>query len=161
ETTQRIEGYEFGPAANGLYDFVWSDFCDWYVELSKSRLQSGDAASSETAKAVLLHVLDSSLRLLHPIVPFVTEALWQGLRKPERPDGTRSESVMRAAWPEPDASREDGDADRTLGLLIETVRGIREVKARYNLGRASVRARIRTTDPGAARILRDHATIVE
>ncbi|MBI1850768.1 MAG: valine--tRNA ligase [Planctomycetes bacterium] len=161
DTTRLIEGYEFGPAANGLYDFVWSDFCDWYIELSKGRLAGTDAASAETAKAVLVHVLDASLRLLHPIMPFVTEALWQELRKAERAGSPRAESLLGAKWPEADAAREDGEATRVLSLLIETVRGIREVKARYNLGRSKVRARVRTNDVDGARILRDHATIVE
>jgi valyl-tRNA synthetase len=161
QTERLLREYEFGAAVASLYQFLWSDFCDWYVELSKGRLSGADPASRDVAKAILVHVLEASLRLLHPVMPFVTESLWQQLRKADHAGATRPESVLLSSWPKAEPARADASAERVMSLLMETTRGIREVKARYNLGRATVRSRIRTADGASAAILREHAPIVE
>jgi valyl-tRNA synthetase len=123
--------YEFGETARALYDFFWNEFCDWYIELAKSRL----AAGGETREAVLrnlVFVLDRALRLLHPMMPFVTEEIWGRLPLSE---ADRASALMVAAWPDPAglAHYRDEDAERSIGRLIELVTGVRAVRARYGI----------------------------
>ncbi|MDQ6898201.1 MAG: valine--tRNA ligase [Candidatus Dormibacteraeota bacterium] len=112
--TQGIESYSFHLAINGLYEFCWHDFCDWYLEAAKPRLRDADPA----ARAVCLHVLDTLLRLLHPFLPFLTEELWHRL------PGER-QFLVRAAWPEPDERFANAGAEETAGRLIALVEEIR------------------------------------
>lgn len=102
-----LEKYRFLDAALAIYDFVWSKFCDWFVEESKAALNSGDEALTKSKLAVLFDILGKSLRLLHPFMPFLTEELWH-----EMGFAGSGESIMRAAWPKP---LEEGDASR-LGI---------------------------------------------
>ena len=121
--------YEFGETARVLYDFFWSEFCDWYIELAKPRLAAG-GESRQTVLRNLVFVLDTALRLLHPMMPFVTEEIWGRLPLGDTRD---AESLMVAAWP--DATRlarfRDEDAERSVGLLQELVTSVRTVRARY------------------------------
>ncbi len=121
--------YEFGETARVLYDFFWSEFCDWYIELAKPRLAAG-GESRQTVLRNLVFVLDTALRLLHPMMPFVTEEIWGRLPLGDTRD---AESLMVAAWP--DAARlarfRDEDAERSVGLLQELVTSVRTVRARY------------------------------
>jgi valyl-tRNA synthetase len=121
--------FEFGETARRLYDFFWSEFCDWYIELAKARL----AAGGETRLAVqrtLVFVLDRALRLLHPMMPFVTEAIWQRLPLPE---AERTESLMVAAWPTPAdlAGYRDEAAERSMTAMQEIIVAVRAVRARF------------------------------
>src|SRR5581483_6928147 len=100
--TEQLEGYHFGDAARTVYEFTWSEFCDWYVEMSKGRLR--DEQGRPLAQRVLVGVLDAILRLIHPIMPFVTESIWQALADTAFERGLPSpepatESVMIAPWP--------------------------------------------------------------
>jgi valyl-tRNA synthetase len=113
--------YDLARAARALYHFVWDEYCDWYLELAKLR---GDAA----AHAVLLRVLDQALRLLHPFVPFVTEAIWRTLH--DAGDGT---GLIRAAWPEPAPRRRDELAEAELAALQEVVGELRRFRADHGL----------------------------
>jgi valyl-tRNA synthetase len=136
ELTARVDegllAYEFGDVARSLYDFLWNEFCDWYIELAKGRLQSGDAEQRLAVQRILVFVLDRALRLLHPMMPFVTEEIW---RKLPLDAADRAESLMVAAWPQPDslAGFADEGAERSIGRLIEVVSGIRAVRARYKI----------------------------
>jgi len=134
EVTKQLEGYHFSEAARTIYDFTWSEFCDWYVEMSKSRLT--DAASRPLAQRVLAGVLDGILRLVHPIMPFVTESIWhalsdtafeRGLPAPE----PATESVCIAAWPEYPASFRDPAMETRIARMQDLVRVIRETRNRY------------------------------
>ena len=123
--------YEFGETARALYDFFWNEFCDWYIELAKPRLAAGGAAR----KAVLdnlVFVLDSAVRLLHPMMPFLTEEIWGRL---PLSDAERAEALMVAAWPDPAALGRfrNEDAERSVGLLRELVSSVRAVRARYSV----------------------------
>ena len=124
-----MEEFEFGEALRQIHDFLWGEFCDWYIELVKGRLQSGLAPSPIP---VLVHVLECSLRLLHPYMPFVTEELWQSLKsatgRPGLPD-----SVMVAHYPPVDESLYDVDAERVMDGLIEIVRAVRNTRAEYEV----------------------------
>jgi len=123
--------YEFGETARVLYDFFWNEFCDWYIELAKPRLVAGGAARA-TVLRNLVFVLDHALRLLHPMMPFVTEEIWGRL---PLADVDRAEALMVAAWSEPAslAHFRDEDAERSIGLLQEMVTSVRAVRARYGV----------------------------
>ena len=121
--------FEFGEALRQMHDFLWGEFCDWYIEMVKGRLQSGEAPSP---MPVLAHVLEGSLRLLHPYMPFVTEELWQNLKQAtgnsELPD-----SIMIAPYPEADERTYDENAERVVAGLIEIVRAVRNTRAEYEV----------------------------
>ncbi len=123
--------YQFGDVARSLYDFFWSEFCDWYIEMAKPRLTAG-GASAQIVQRNLVFVLDQALRLLHPMMPFITEEIWQRLPLPQ---ADRAQSLMIAAWPDPAklARFSDEGAEQSVSRLIEIVSGIRGVRARYNV----------------------------
>jgi len=123
--------YEFGETARALYDFFWNEFCDWYIELAKPRLAAGGAARQSVLRN-LVFVLDNSIRLLHPMMPFVTEEIWGRL---PLTDADRAEALMVASWPDADALgrfRDEG-AERSVSLLQELVTAVRAVRARYSV----------------------------
>jgi len=117
----------FDLAAQTVYDFIWGEFCDWYIEMAKIRLRSGDKDERRTAQQTLLRALEGSLRLLHPLMPFVTEALWQRLPWPA---GSRpAPALIVAPWPE--APPPDPRAEAQVGLLVGLVRAIRTARAEH------------------------------
>ncbi|MBN1995450.1 MAG: valine--tRNA ligase [Anaerolineae bacterium] len=126
DVTRLIDDYNFGEAGRQLYDFFWSEFADWYIEVAKVRLQGTDARAQATVRRVLVHVLDRSLRLLHPYIPFVTEAAWQHLPHDY-------ESLMIARWPGQSFTGLDEEAEAQMSILMEIIRTIRNVRAEYNV----------------------------
>ncbi|HEY7104717.1 MAG TPA: class I tRNA ligase family protein, partial [Mycobacteriales bacterium] len=118
------EHFEFAKATESLYHFVWDDFCDWYVELAKVPLAAGGEAAHRT-QLVLGHALDTVLRLLHPVVPFVTESLWTAL--------TGGESLVVASWPRADASRLDPAAETEVAALQDVVTEVRRFRSEQGL----------------------------
>jgi valyl-tRNA synthetase len=118
--TRCFAGFEFGPAIDGLYEFAWHEFADDYLELIKPRLPDG-GGSGYTARAVAVHVLETTLRLLHPIMPFVTEELWQ--RIPHA-----GESIVLAPWPLADERLEDPALLEEMAHLLEVVRAVRSLR---------------------------------
>jgi valyl-tRNA synthetase len=134
--TEQLEGYHFSEAARTIYEFTWSEFCDWYVEMSKGRLR--ETTSRTAAQRVLVGVLDAILRLVQPIMPFVTESIWQVLNEAafERglpnPDPA-AESVVVAAWPSYPEAWQDRVMEQRLARMQELVRFVREVRNRYTL----------------------------
>ncbi|MBI3733954.1 MAG: valine--tRNA ligase [Chloroflexi bacterium] len=132
DVTRLMDDYQFGQAGTLAYEFLWSEYCDWYVELSKSALSDGDAAHQRRALATLTNVLDRSLRLLHPFVPFVTEEVWQHLKGMAGPLGRGwPEALIIADWPTP--GRFDPEAESDINLLIDIVRGIRTMRKDHNV----------------------------
>ncbi|MFL5330757.1 MAG: valine--tRNA ligase [Gemmataceae bacterium] len=134
--TEYLEGFRYSDVARTIYDFSWSEFCDWYVEMSKGRLK--DPAQRKTAQRVLIAVLDGIIRLVHPIMPFLAEEVWHALGElaPERglPTPRKAErSVMIAAWPEYPTAWTDADIETRLGRIQELVRAVREIRNRYNV----------------------------
>lgn len=119
-----FEDYQFAKLSDTLYHFAWDEFCDWYVELAKTSLAAGGAAAENT-RLVLGHVLDRLLRVLHPVTPFVTEALWTTL--------TGQESLVVADWPAPDASRHDPAAEATVAELQRLVTEVRRFRSDQGL----------------------------
>ena len=127
-----LSAYEFGETARALYEFFWNEYCDWYIELAKSRLSGGDAKQRLAVQRILVFVLDTALRLLHPMMPFVTEEIWRNL--PLAQDG-RATSLMVAPWP--DAAKlarfTDVGAESSIAAVQEIVVAIRAVRARYGV----------------------------
>ncbi len=134
--TAALEGYHFAEVARLVYDFVWPEFCDWYIEMSKGRLK--DPAARPTAQRVLTGVLDGILRLVQPVMPFVSESLWHALAEvaPVRglPNPTSAEeSVVIANWPSyPDAWMDSG-VEKRFARMQDLVRSVREVRNRYQV----------------------------
>ncbi|SEW25814.1 valyl-tRNA synthetase [Cognatiyoonia koreensis] len=122
-----LESYRFNDAANGLYAFVWGKVCDWYVELSKPLLMDGDEAAKEETQATMQWVLDQCMILLHPIMPFITEELWQTL-------GSREKMLVHTDWPAYQAADlVDENADREMNWTISLIEGIRSARAQMNV----------------------------
>ena len=128
EMTEALQSHRFSDLTRAIYDFVWRDFCDWYLELAKVRLQGGDPQARRTAQEHLVRVLETALRLLHPIMPFITETLWQAL-----PHGAAANSIMVAAWPECDAGLIDLEAEARMQYLQEAVTGVRIIRGEMNV----------------------------
>jgi len=125
--TGLLEDFQLGEAQRQIHDFLWGEFCDWYIELAKIRLPAG----SPSPLPVLVHVLEKSLRLLHPYMPFLTEELWQNLKK--RLNWSDTESIMVAAYPEADEAMIDSDAETQIETIIEIIRSIRNIRAQYKV----------------------------
>jgi valyl-tRNA synthetase len=126
-----MENFQFGEALGQIYDFLWGEFCDWYIEFAKIRLHSEEAPSSIP---VLVHVLETSLRLLHPYMPFVTEELWQNLKQCLPSEWQKTESIMVAAYPEAEEKAIDLAAERVMESVIEIIHSIRNARAQYKVG---------------------------
>jgi valyl-tRNA synthetase len=120
--------YRFNEAASLLYAFTWHSFCDWYIELVKDDLYGQDSAAQDRARAVLFTVLEQLLRLLHPIMPFLTEEIWQAL-----PGGRPVPSIMQAAYPTGDGLPQDAAGAARMDLVMEVVRGIRNIRGEMNV----------------------------
>ncbi len=121
-----LEEFRFDQAANELYHFVWDEVCDWYIEIAKSYFS--DPAEGPRARAVLLEVLEAALRLLHPVMPFVTEEIWQRLPH-------QGESIMVAPFPSADAAKRDLAAESEMERLMKVVVAIRTIRATYEVER--------------------------
>jgi valyl-tRNA synthetase len=123
------EGYDFGEIARRLYSFFWSEFCDWYIEFSKNQLALG-GVERVAAQRNLVFVLDTALRLLHPIMPFLTERIWLSL-----PHGDTRPSLMVAAWPSAAdlADYVNEEAERAIDALCAVVGAVRAARARYGI----------------------------
>ena len=126
EVDAALDEYRFADAAQALYRFVWSEFCDWGLELEKGRLE-GDAQERADATQSLAWILERTLRLLHPTMPFVTEEIWQRFRMPD------PEALAIAAWPAQEPRHIDPEAERPLGLVQEVVSAVRQFRSRHGI----------------------------
>ena len=126
DVTANMESYEMGVAAQKLYDFIWDTFCDWYIELTKARLNGEDADAKEQAQQVLCHVLTQILKLLHPFMPFITEEIWQAL--PHEGD-----FLMLQSWPEYDAALNFPEEERAMELVMDAIKAIRARRSEMNV----------------------------
>ncbi|RMG31124.1 MAG: valine--tRNA ligase [Gammaproteobacteria bacterium] len=131
-TTESIDSYRLDLAAQAVYAFTWDEYCDWYLELSKAVLndpQASDAARRGTRRT-LVQVLETLLRLLHPIMPFITEEIWQRIAPLA---GVRGETIMRAPWPEADESLRDPEADAEFEWIRQCILGVRRIRSGMNI----------------------------
>lgn len=145
EATRQLEGYEFGDYARDIQVFFWNEVCDWYIELCKGRLLDGSPDERLQVQRNLVFVLDCALRLLHPVMPFVTESVWDSLPASGL-DAHESEFLMLAAWPEPDAFEGyvDESAEYGFELAKNLISTVRSTRARYRLSpKTALRAEVR------------------
>jgi len=126
-----IGEFQLGEALRQIHDFLWGEYCDWYIEFAKIRLRPNSDLPSPLP--VLVHVLETSLRLLHPYMPFITEELWQNLKRSLPADRTEAESVMIAAYPEAEKAVIDREAERVMDTIIDIVRSIRNARAHHGV----------------------------
>jgi valyl-tRNA synthetase len=130
EVNRALEEYRLDEAAQALYNFFWGEYCDWYVEVAKPALQGSDDAAKRAAQGTLVTVIETSMRLFHPFMPFVTEEIWQALPKASVHAGS---SIMTTLFPEADESLIDADAETRFGLLTKVVVAIRNVRAEFKI----------------------------
>jgi len=158
QTTQALENFKFNEALDGFYSFFWHDYCDWYLELIKPRLYQTD--NIETKKLVLnlaLRILKDSMRLLHPVMPFITEEIWQHLRKE-----SDAQSVMIAPWPVADLQAIDETAETEMQLLQELISSVRNIRGEMNVPPArKANLFIQCTDNKTMQLLQNYQIYIQ
>lgn len=155
ETNRLFDEFQFGEAGREMYNFIWNDFCDWYIEISKVSLYGDDAELKARKQANLTWILDQILRLIHPIMPFVTEKLW--LSMPHE-----GKSIMTAAYPEAHAEFNNAKANEDMAFLIEIIKAVRTIRMEVNAPMSSaIDILIQLDDEKNEAILRDNMEYVE
>jgi len=154
ETTRLMEQYALGDAARELYEFIWGDFCDWYIEMSKIDLYGGQEEDQKRSRSVLCFVLDGTLRLLHPFMPFLSEEIWQHLPH-------KGEALIVASWPEQDPALEFTEEDQDMSLLMEVIKSIRNLRSEVNIHpRKRCNVVLKPTEAAATRVLLQGKTYI-
>jgi valyl-tRNA synthetase len=151
DVSRALDNYRFSEAAAGVYRFMWDEYCSWYIEMSKARLSGEDRGRCQQ---VLVHVLDQLLRLLHPFVPFVTEALWEQLNAAAPRRGLHTiiegeQALVAAAWPTADEALRDPAVEAQMELMQSVIRGIRDIRMTVNDYRGRARQPALKTVPSA------------
>jgi valyl-tRNA synthetase len=150
EVDRLLADFQLGQAASSIREFIWSEYCDWYLEIAKIQLRrAGDGPARRATLSTLVDVLDTALRLLHPFAPFVTEVLWQTIRRPDD-----AESIMIAAWPT--AGPRDLVAEEAIGALQELIVAVRRLRSDYKID-WSRRVAATLEAGGRAELFRDQA----
>ena len=126
DVTDNLDKFELGLAVAKLYDFIWDVFCDWYIELAKIKLNSGDEQAAKTARAVLVYVFSETLKLLHPFMPFITEEIWQALPH-------NGETIMTSKWPEYSADLAFETEEQNFQIVMDAIRAIRNRRNEMNV----------------------------
>ncbi|GMB01799.1 valine--tRNA ligase [Pelosinus sp. IPA-1] len=127
EVTRNLERFELGEAARLLYEFIWNEYCDWYIEMAKARLYNKEESTARaTAQYVLWYVLENTLKLLHPFMPFITETIWQHLPH-------EGQSIMVADWPMDSSTLINDDVETQMNTIMETIKSIRNMRAEVNV----------------------------
>ena len=157
EVNQSLENFELGDAQLKLYDFIWNDFCDWYIEMAKIRIRSGDARSP---LPTLAHVLERTLRALHPFMPFITEEIWQILVPSLPEEGGLPASIMIAPYPKGSEDRIDEQAEEQITIVMQTIRAVRNARAQLHIP-ASQRLEALVETDGFRSALEEEAPIIQ
>ncbi|WP_088007254.1 valine--tRNA ligase [Indiicoccus explosivorum] len=153
--TKLADKYEFGEVGRALYNFIWDDFCDWYIEMAKLPLYGEDEAAKRMTRSVLAYVLDNTMRLLHPLMPFITEEIWQNLPH-------EGESITTAAWPVADASLTDIEQADSMKLLVDIIRAVRNIRAEVSTPLSKkVPLTIIARDEKTASVLQSNSAYIE
>ncbi len=126
EVTSNMDNFELNVAAQKVYDFIWTEFCDWYIEMAKPRLYGDDESAKANVKAILVRVLGDSMKLLHPFMPFITEELYQSLPNVE-------ETIMRASWPKYTNDFQFAEEAEEMEGVMDVIRSIRNLRAEMNV----------------------------
>lgn len=154
KVTELFERFEFGEAGRVLYHFIWDDYCDWYIEMTKEVLQGEDEEAKRAARSILLHVLDNILRLMHPIMPFVTEEIWQNLPH-------EGETLVKASYPTVNSEQDDDAAELAMDKLIGLIKAVRILRSERNTPISKqIPIKIRTTDAESERIFRENEAYI-
>jgi len=153
-----LDEYKFNEACHILYQFIWHEFCDWYLEMTKLYLyREGDQKRQDLTRQTLLEVLDAILRLLHPFMPFITEEIWQQL-----PTRKGNESIMVAEFPKPDQQYDDQSVEDEMAWIIEVVNGLRNIRGEMNLPPSEqISVHIRTKSEEVVKRLRGQETFIQ
>ncbi|WP_208559019.1 valine--tRNA ligase [Marinilactibacillus kalidii] len=125
QVTELFEKFEFGEAGRALYKFIWDDYCDWYIEMSKEILFNGSDEEKSSTRSILVHVLDQTLKLLHPVMPFVTEEIWENMPH-------QGESLVVADYPVANEAFDDQKSINNMDMLIDLIRSVRTIRAEVN-----------------------------
>lgn len=130
EVTRNLERYDLGEAGRTLYEFLWNEFCDWYIEITKPRLYGKETEiSKKTAQKVLSEVLSGTMELLHPFMPFITEEIWQNIPK----SGDKISTIMLAAWPQANENLLDHSAEHDMERIMEVIKAVRNLRSEMNV----------------------------
>ena len=158
EVHQSLEEYKFNEASHTLYHFIWHEYCDWYLELTKLYLyKEGDPKRQTLTRQTLIEVLDAILRLLHPFMPFITEEIWQQL-----PGRKENESIMVAEFPKPDERYDDEAVANEMGLVIEVTSALRNIRGEMNLPPGEqITVLFRTRTEEVERKLRENQSFIQ
>jgi valyl-tRNA synthetase len=158
EVQRSLEDYKFNEASHVLYQFIWHEFCDWYLELTKLTLyKEGDEKKRRLTQRTLLEVLDAILRLLHPFMPFITEEIWQQL-----PQRKENESIMVAEFPKPDKRYDDEEVANEMALVIEVTNALRNLRGEMNLPPGEqIVALFRTKNEEVEKRLRENQSFIQ
>ncbi len=154
QVNEAMDNYELADAAKAIYNFVWDEFCDWFVEISKPAMQRDEMA--EMYRQTLVTVLETSLRLLHPFMPFVTEELWQRLKETGRGTGDEGRALIVAKYPEADERFFDEEAERNMSFLMELVRRVRAIRADLGIPTAKVDIVLACDSEEISQLVRDN-----
>ncbi|MCJ7839894.1 valine--tRNA ligase [Lederbergia sp. NSJ-179] len=153
--TKLAEKYEFGEVGRALYNFIWDDFCDWYIEMAKLPLYGEDEAAKKMTRSVLAYVLDQTLRLLHPFMPFMTEEIWQHLPH-------KGESIVVSEWPTVQDRYTDDKAANEMKLLMEIIRSVRTIRAEVNTPMSKqIKLLLKAKDEQTLAVLEKNRTYIE
>lgn len=154
EVNRALEAFKFNEAALAIYQFIWREFCDWYIELSKDALFK-PGPQKKIAQNVLVHVLESALRLLHPFMPFITEEIWQKLP-------TGGTSIMISPFPQADTGKIDREAEEILGIVMDAITGVRNVRGEMNINPAvKLDLLVRTEDSEKERVVSQYSQYIK
>ena len=134
EVTEALDSYRFDIAAQTIYEFIWNEYCDWYLELAKVQIQNGDEAQQRATRRTLVRVLETTLRLTHPLMPFITEELWQTVAP--LANARHTDSIMIAKWPVAQPEKIDAVANARMDAFKDMVNAIRNLRGEMNLGPA-------------------------
>jgi valyl-tRNA synthetase len=148
EVTENLNKYELGLAAQKIYDFIWNEFCDWYIELVKPRLYGTGKEVRDTALSTLTYVLSNTLKLLHPFMPFLTEELWQHLPH-------EGESIMTASWPVERQEELNEDAEEEMQAVMDVIRAVRNIRAEKEVSPSRKAKLILVVEPGNAALFQN------
>jgi valyl-tRNA synthetase len=154
DVNEALEAFRFNDAALTVYKFIWNEYCDWYIELTKSKLfKPGEGRA--VAQNVLIHVLDSALKLLHPFMPFITEEIWQKLPQNE-------ESIMVSSFPEYRESYADEAIESEMAVVMEVITGIRNIRGEMNLNPGlKLNVLVKTKNPEIQKILQAQGAYIK
>ncbi|MCK4903692.1 MAG: class I tRNA ligase family protein, partial [Candidatus Marinimicrobia bacterium] len=155
DVNRQLDRFHFNEAAKVIYEFVWSDYCDWYIEIAKTRFNGNDTQSANTSRAISVHVLKSILALLHPYAPFITEELWDHFKNDNDKD------LIVSEWPKIDNKWINRNTENKMILLQELISAVRTIRSSMNVPPSRKANMIVRTNASEEKILQEHETIIK